>query len=79
MRALRHWSLARVVIVSTTWFFVSLAAWLMFTFRGWADLSDGGGSIGFILIDINPIMLMIPVLPPVVLILAWSLARRKHA
>jgi hypothetical protein len=79
MRALRHWSLARVLIVSTTWFFVSLAVWLMFTFRGWADLSDGGGSIGFVMIDINPIMLLIPVLPAVMLILAWSLARRKHA
>jgi hypothetical protein len=58
---------------------VSLAVWLMFTFRGWADLSDGGGSIGFVMIDINPIMLLIPVLPAVMLILAWSLARRKHA
>jgi hypothetical protein len=68
-----------VLIVSTTWFVVSLAAWLILTFRAWVDVSGGAGGMGFVMVDINPIVMLIPVLPPVVLIMAWSMARRKHA
>jgi hypothetical protein len=78
MQALRYWSLARVLVTSGTWFVVSVAGWLYFNVRG--DFVGGeGASIGAVSVGINPVILAIPVLPPIVLILAWLIMRRAKS
>ena len=79
MQALRYWSLARVLLTSGAWFVVSGAAWLYFNVRGGFVGGEGGGGIGAVSVGINPVMLAIPVVPPIVLILAWLIMRRRKS
>jgi hypothetical protein len=78
MQALRYWSLARVLLTSGAWFVVSVAGWLYFNVRG-DFVGDEGGGIGAVSVGINPVMLAIPVVPPIVLILAWVIMRRRQS
>jgi hypothetical protein len=78
MQALRSWSLARVLLTSGIWFVVTVAGWLYFNVRG--DYAGGeGASVGSVSVAINPVMLAIPVLPPIVLIVAWLIMRRPKS
>lgn len=79
MQALRLWSFWKVLLVSGGWILLCVllaVAWLAFQFRGlWAAPSSGSGGIGAVSFGINAGMLAIPLGPPIVLILAWLLAR----
>jgi hypothetical protein len=79
MQALRLWSFSKVLLVSGGWIFLCVlltAAWLAFQFRGlWAASSTGSGGIGAVSVGLNAITLVIPFGPPIVLILAWLVAR----
>jgi hypothetical protein len=70
MQSLRSWSLARVWLTSGAWFVMSVAGWFCFNVRGDFVGDEGGGGIGAVSVGLNPIMLVIPVVPPIVLILA---------
>jgi hypothetical protein len=50
----------------------------MFQVRGSFDVSGGGG-IGAVSVVFNPLLVPIPVFPPIVLVVAWLIARRRAA
>ncbi len=50
-------------------------AWLAFQFNNAFDVSSGTGGVGFVSFGFNTLMLAIPILPPVILIAAWLVAR----
>ena len=79
MKALRLWSFLRVLLVSAGWILVCVlvvAAWLALQFRGlWTTTSSGSGGIGAVSISLNAIMFVIPLGPPLILIVAWLIAR----
>ena len=78
MPPLRHWPLARVLITCVAWVFVSVAGWLYFNVEGDFAVDEGAG-IGAVSIGINPAMLAIPIVPPMVLVLAWLFLRRPKS
>ena len=51
-------------------------AWLLFQFNNVVDVSSGTASIGAVSFGINGLMLAIPIVPPLMLIVAWLIARR---
>ena len=58
---------------------VALIALWIFLLASWtADIGSGGGGIGAVSIEINELMLAIPVAPPIVLFLAWLIARVRR-
>ena len=78
MQALQSWSFARVLLVSGTWILLCLivpAAWLFFRLRVFSAGSSGSGGIGAVSVGVNELMLALPVLPPIILIVAWLVAR----
>jgi len=78
MQAFRHWSFGKVLLASVAWFLLSVIAtvgWILFQARGFFFNSSGAG-IGAVSVGINTGMLVVPVVPPMVLILAWLVARR---
>jgi hypothetical protein len=80
MQALRLWSFWKVLLVSGGWILLCVllvAAWVFLQFRGVWDTSTGSGGIGAVSFGINDFMLLIPFGPPIVLILAWLVARRS--
>jgi hypothetical protein len=77
MQSLRTWSPVRVLLVSGAWILVCIlaaVAWLLFQFRS-VQVSSGTAGIGAISFSINVFLLLIPFAPPVVLIVAWFVAR----
>jgi len=81
MSALRHWSFKRVLLLSGAWILLCLlvvAALVLFQFSGSFVESRGAGSAGMaaVSVGINELVLALPVVPPIVLILAWAIARR---
>jgi hypothetical protein len=79
MLALRNWSFAKVLVASAGWILVCLlatAAWILFQFRDAFEVSSGSGSISAVSFGINALVLAIPILPPVILLVAWLVARR---
>jgi len=79
VQALRQWSFLKVMLLSGGWLLLWLlvvAVWLLFQFRGVMTASStGSGGIGAVSFGINALTLLIPVAPPVVLIIAWLVAR----
>jgi hypothetical protein len=78
MQTLRYWSFGKVLLACVAWFLLSVvvsAAWILFQARGFFFNGEGAG-IGAVSIGINTIMLAIPFIPPMVLIVAWLVARR---
>ena len=78
MKALRDWSFTRVLLVSAGWVLLCVlvaVAYLSFQFRELLGDSTGSVGIGAVSFDVNVLTLAIPLLPPVVLIVAWSIAR----
>jgi len=79
MQALRLWPFAKVVLVASGWILLCIlliAAWMLFQFRGlWASSSAGSGGIGAVSFNVNMFMLLIPFGPPLVLFVAWLIAR----
>ena len=78
MQALRYWSVGKVLLACVVWFLVSVVVtvgWILFQARGFFFNGEGAG-IGVVSVGINTIMLLIPVVPAMVLIVAWLVARR---
>jgi hypothetical protein len=78
MSPLSQWSLAKVLLVCGSWValcLLLLVAWILFQFRSSLPASSGSSGIGFISFGINVLVLAIPVLPPLLLVAAWLLAR----
>ena len=78
MHALRSWSFGKVLLACVAWFLVSVVVtvgWIVFQARGFFLNGEGAG-IGVVSVGINTIMLLIPVVPAMVLIVAWLVARR---
>jgi hypothetical protein len=82
MQTLRYWSFARVLLVSGAWILLCLfvaAAWAasaLFQLRGLFTASSGSAGIGAVSVGFSEATLAIPVVPPILLILAWLIARR---
>jgi hypothetical protein len=79
MPALRHWPFARVLLLCGGWVLLCVLtplAWLLFQFNNLFDVSSGSGGVGFVSFGFNTLMLAIPIVPPLILIVAWLIARR---
>ena len=80
MQALRQWSFGKVLLVAAAWFVVSLAAtlgWIVFqSSRVLFDSSEGAG-VAAVSIGISEAFIAIPVIPPLILIVAWLVKRRR--
>ena len=79
MQGLRHWSFAKVLLVSAGWLLLCILTplvWLVFQFNDVFDVASGSGGIGVVSFGFNALMLAIPIAPPVILIVAWLIARR---
>jgi hypothetical protein len=83
MQPLRTWSFARVALTAGAWILVCLfaaVAYVLYQFRGLFVSSSGSGGIGAVSSGLfNLLTLVIPLLPPVALIVAWLIARRSTA
>jgi len=76
MEAFGHWSFVRVFLLSAAWFILSVAGWVYLTVRAFSvDVSQGSGGIGAVSVGVGPIIGAISIVPPLVLILAWLIAR----
>ena len=78
MQALRNWPFARVLLLSGGWMLLCILtplAWLLFQFNNAFDVSSGSGGVGAVSFGFNALMLAIPIAPPVILIVAWLIAR----
>jgi len=78
LKALRDWSFARVWLVSVAWILLCVlvaVAYVLFQFREFISASSGSGGIGAISFGVNVLTLAIPLLPPIVLFIAWLVAR----
>jgi hypothetical protein len=75
---LRQWSFAKVALLSAGWVavcVVAAVAWLLIPAWLAYNRSDGSGGVGAVSFGINVFMLAIPLAPPVLLVVAWLLAR----
>jgi hypothetical protein len=80
MQSLRYWSFWRVLLASGGWFVFCVlitAAWAAFQFRRELTslTSSGSGGIGAVSAGINEPFLWLVVLPPIILMVAWFMAR----
>jgi hypothetical protein len=81
MLNLRTWSFARVLLACVAWVACCIALtalWLFLAFRGAFDAGSGSGGIGAVSFGVNQLVLAIPVVPPVVLLVAWLIVRRRR-
>ena len=81
MQALRDWSLARVLLVSVGWILLCVltsVAWVVFQLRSALSESSGSGGLGAVSMGISELLLWIPVLPVVLFLVAWLVARRSR-
>ena len=79
MHGLRNWSFPTVLWVSGGWVLLCILtplAWLLFQFNNAFDTSSGSGGVGVVFFGFNTLMLAIPIVPPLMLIAAWLVARR---
>jgi hypothetical protein len=79
MLALRQWSFARVALACVAWIVVTpilIVLWIVRQALWVVDTGTGGG-VGAVSFGVNTFMLVIPVAPPLVLLAAWILARRR--
>jgi hypothetical protein len=77
MLALRTLSFARVLAVSAIWILLCIlitVGWIAFQFRSVVS-SSGSAGIGAVSFGINLLLLLIPMGPPFLLIVAWLFAR----
>jgi hypothetical protein len=75
----RSWSLAKVLLVSGGWILLCILtplAWLLFQFNNAFDASSGSVGVGAVSFGFNTLMLAIPIVPPLIVIVAWLIARR---
>ncbi len=78
MQALRYWSVGKVLLAGVALFLLSvviMAGWLFFQASGFSQSGEGAG-VAAVHILIPAVLLAIPFIPPMVLIVAWLVARR---
>ena len=78
MQALRYWSVGKVLLASVASFILSvviIGGWIVAQARGYFESGEGGG-VGAVTIGVSTLMLVIPFIPPLILIVAWLVARR---
>jgi hypothetical protein len=81
MQPLQEWSFARVLLVSGAWIVLCLlvaVAWILFQLRGVFAASSGSGGVGAVSGGVSELILAIPIVPPIILILAWLITRRSQ-
>ena len=81
MLNLRTWSFAQVLLACVAWVagcIALTALGLFLAFRGAPAAGSGSGGIGAVSFGINELALAIPVAPPVVLLVAWLIVRRRR-
>jgi hypothetical protein len=69
------------LLVSVAWIVACVlvfVAWFLFQLRDPLIESSGGAGIGAVYIRISELMLAVPVVPPIVLVLAWLIARARR-
>ena len=79
MHALRRWSFKRVLLLSGAWILLCLltvAGWVLFQLRGLFIEDAGSPGVASASFGINELGLAIPVVPPIILIVMWIMARR---
>jgi hypothetical protein len=79
VQALRHWSRARVALVSIGWVVLCALlaiAWLTFQYRA-VMASSGSGGVGAVVVNLNLITLGVPLVPPLALIAMWIASRLR--
>ena len=80
MQALRHWTLSKVLLAAMALFLLSLAAavcWVFMQASGLLHVSEGSG-VGAVSINISEAMLVVLVVPPFALVVAWLVARGRR-
>jgi hypothetical protein len=81
IKALRDWPFTRVALVCVGWVVASVLVavlWLFWLFRPTFERASGSAGIGAVSYGISVLVLMIPVLPPIVLLLAWLIVRWRR-
>jgi hypothetical protein len=81
VKALRDWPFSRVALVGVGWLAGAVlvaALWLFWLFRPTFEGASGSAGIGAVSVGISGLALMIPVLPPIVLFLAWLMVRWRR-
>jgi hypothetical protein len=66
------------LLVSGAWILCCLfvaAAWALFQLRGLFTTSSGSAGVGAVSVGFSDLMLAIPLVPPILLIVAWLIAR----
>jgi hypothetical protein len=78
MKPLREWTLGRVLLACAGWVVLSLALiafWIFAQIASTADIGSGSAAVRF---EISELLLAIPVGPPIILFLAWLIARVRR-
>ena len=77
MPAIRHWSFARVVLVSVLWFATNVALAALYIYLQFRKMqSSGSGGIGAVSTGVLPVLLYL-FGPPVLLLVVWLFVRVK--
>jgi hypothetical protein len=79
MHALRHLPFKRVLLLSGAWILLCVlvvAGWVLFQLRGIFIQDAGSVGVASASVGINELGLAIPVVPPIILIVMWIMARR---
>ena len=82
MRPLHSWSFVRVVGVSAAWVALCIlvvVAWVVVPFGGALIGSSGSGGLGAVSVGISELALAIPFGPPILLFVAWLVARWRRS
>ena len=80
MHGLRHWSFKKVLLLSAAWILlclVAVAALVLFQFSGPFIDSRSAGSAGMasVSVGISELLLALPLVPPIILMFIWAIAR----
>jgi hypothetical protein len=81
MPFLRNWSFARVLLACVAWIVLSvvvIALWFFLPIFGTSDAGSGSAGIGAVSGGIAEPVLLVPVAPPIMLILAWTYSRWRQ-
>jgi hypothetical protein len=82
VRTFRSWSLWRVLLLSVAWVVLcvlAVVAWVALQFSGQMIESSGSAGVGAVAVGISELVLAIPVVPPIILFVAWLVARRRNS
>jgi hypothetical protein len=80
MPPLRQWPFPRVALACVAWIVATpilIGLWIVRQ-AVWAVDAGPGGGFGAVSVGINAFMLFIPLAPPLVLCVAWMLARQRN-